>query len=93
MVYTLSPAGYGADSCGRGSRRPRHRAQLCHPDDLAGLSYLAAPPANPGRAALSPPVVRLRHRHLADFEIPDTPSYLTVAPISHVAGTKVLPAP
>src|SRR4029078_2882411 len=28
---------------------------------------------------------------LADFEIPDRPSYLTVAPISHVAGTKVLP--
>jgi fatty-acyl-CoA synthase len=28
---------------------------------------------------------------LADFEIPDTPRYLTVAPISHVAGTKVLP--
>jgi fatty-acyl-CoA synthase len=28
---------------------------------------------------------------LADFEIPDTPSYLAVAPISHVAGTKVLP--
>ena len=27
----------------------------------------------------------------ADFEIPDTPRYLTVAPISHVAGTKVLP--
>jgi len=29
---------------------------------------------------------------LSDFEIPDTPRYLTVAPISHVAGTKVLPS-
>ena len=28
---------------------------------------------------------------LADFEIPDAARYLTVAPISHVAGTKVLP--
>src|SRR4029079_7311656 len=28
---------------------------------------------------------------LADFELPDTPRYLTVAPISHVAGSKVLP--
>jgi fatty-acyl-CoA synthase len=28
---------------------------------------------------------------LADFEIPNTPRYLTVVPISHVAGTKVLP--
>jgi fatty-acyl-CoA synthase len=28
---------------------------------------------------------------LADFEIPDNPSYLAVAPISHVAGSKVLP--
>ena len=29
---------------------------------------------------------------LSDFEIPEAPRYLTVAPISHVAGTKVLPA-
>lgn len=28
---------------------------------------------------------------LADFELPDTPNYLAVAPISHVAGTKVIP--
>jgi fatty-acyl-CoA synthase len=28
---------------------------------------------------------------LADFEIPEGARYLTVAPISHVAGTKVLP--
>jgi len=28
---------------------------------------------------------------LADFEIPDSARYLAVAPISHVAGTKVLP--
>ena len=28
---------------------------------------------------------------LSNFEIPDQPSYLVVAPISHVAGTKVLP--
>jgi hypothetical protein len=28
----------------------------------------------------------------SDFEIPEAPRYLTVAPISHVAGTKVLPA-
>ena len=28
---------------------------------------------------------------LSDFEIPDTPSYLAVAPISHVAGSKILP--
>jgi hypothetical protein len=28
---------------------------------------------------------------LADFELPERPSYLAVAPISHVAGTKVVP--
>ncbi|WP_244641949.1 AMP-binding protein [Chelatococcus reniformis] len=28
---------------------------------------------------------------LSDFELPQAPSYLAVAPISHVAGTKVLP--
>jgi fatty-acyl-CoA synthase len=28
---------------------------------------------------------------LADFELPSNPSYLSVAPISHVGGTKILP--
>ena len=28
---------------------------------------------------------------LADFEFPEDPRYLLVAPMSHVAGTKILP--
>ena len=93
MVYTLGPAGYGADLLqavdAAGSATARC---LAGPDDLAGLSYTG------GTTGKSKGALRYHHQLsgfanaiLADFEIPDTPSYLTVAPISHVAGTKVLP--
>ena len=65
---------------------------LAGPDDLAILNYTG------GTTGKSKGVLRTHRRSagtaiaiLSDFEIPDTPSYLTVAPISHVAGTKVLP--
>src|SRR3954451_23837820 len=93
MVYTLGPAGYGADllqaveAAGHATAR-----NFAGPDDLAGLSYTG------GTTGKSKGALRYHHQLsgfataiLADFEIPDTPSYLTVAPISHVAGTKVLP--
>ena len=93
MVYTLGPAGYGADllqaveAAGHASAR-----NFAGPDDLAALSYTG------GTTGKSKGALRYHHQLsgianaiLADFEIPDTPSYLTVAPISHVAGTKVLP--
>ena len=65
---------------------------LARPDDVATLNYTG------GTTGKSKGVLR-RHRQLtpfsglilADFELPARPSYLAVAPISHVAGTKVLP--
>ena len=93
-VFTLGPAGYGADLLAAvedaGSASPRCFAG---PDDLSTLNYTG------GTTGKSKGALRY-HREasgfagaiLADFEIPDTPRYLTVAPISHVAGTKVLPA-
>lgn len=92
-VFTLGPADYGVDLLAAveaaGSAVPRCFAG---PDDLATLNYTG------GTTGKSKGALR-RHRELsgataailADFEIPDTPRYLTVAPISHVAGTKVLP--
>ncbi|TKW78884.1 MAG: acyl-CoA synthetase, partial [Bradyrhizobium icense] len=93
MVYTLGPAGYGVDllqtieAAGHATAR-----NLAGPDDLSTLSYTG------GTTGKSKGALRYHHQLsgfataiLADFEIPDTPSYLTVAPISHVAGTKVLP--
>jgi fatty-acyl-CoA synthase len=93
IVYTLGPAGYGVDllqameAAGHATAR-----SFAGPDDLAALSYTG------GTTGKSKGALRYHHQLsgianaiLADFEIPDRPSYLTVAPISHVAGTKVLP--
>jgi fatty-acyl-CoA synthase len=92
-VFTLGRADYGTDLLAAaeaaGSATPR---DLAGPDDVAALNYTG------GTTGKSKGALRY-HRQLAgfaaavlaDFELPDTPSYLTVAPISHVAGTKVLP--
>jgi fatty-acyl-CoA synthase len=92
-LFTLGAAGYGIDLLAAvvaiGTVTPR---DLAGADDIATLNYTG------GTTGKSKGALR-RHREyggftnaiLADFEIPDTPRYLTVAPISHVAGTKVLP--
>ena len=92
-VFTIDRAEYGVDLVAAardgGSATARN---LATPDDEASLNYTG------GTTGKSKGALRT-HRELApfapailaDFEIPDRPSYLTVAPISHVAGTKVLP--
>jgi fatty-acyl-CoA synthase len=92
-VFTLGPAGYGIDLLQAieqgGSTTARCFADA---DDVASLNYTG------GTTGKSKGALR-RHREyggfanaiLADFEIPEAARYLTVAPISHVAGTKVLP--
>ncbi|MDU6728491.1 MAG: AMP-binding protein, partial [Bradyrhizobium sp.] len=91
-VFTLGPAGYGADllsaieAAGQASAR-----NFATPTDVATLNYTG------GTTGKSKGALR-HHREyggfataiLADFEIPERASYLAVAPISHVAGTKVL---
>ena len=93
-VFTVGKADYGLDLLvaldKAGSATPQDFAQI---DDVAVLNYTG------GTTGKSKGALR-RHREnagfanaiLADFEIPMDPRYLTVAPISHVAGTKVLPA-
>ncbi|HVV40037.1 MAG TPA: AMP-binding protein [Nitrobacter sp.] len=92
-VFTLGPADYGADLLeaieAAGTAMPRC---LAGPDDIATLNYTG------GTTGRSKGALRTHREYggfaaaiLADFEIPETPRYLTVAPISHVAGTKVLP--
>jgi fatty-acyl-CoA synthase len=92
-VFTLGPADYGVDLLAAieqaGHATARSFAQA---DDIATLNYTG------GTTGKSKGALRT-HREvsgfataiLADFEIPNGPRYLTVAPISHVAGTKVLP--
>jgi fatty-acyl-CoA synthase len=92
-VLTMGPANYGADLLslveGEGSATARC---LAGPDDLALLNYTG------GTTGRSKGAQRYHRQYggfasaiLADFEIPEGARYLTVAPISHVAGTKVLP--
>ncbi|MDI4231657.1 AMP-binding protein [Bradyrhizobium sp. Arg237L] len=92
-VFTLGPADYGIDLL-QAIEQAGHATARClaGPDDIATLNYTG------GTTGKSKGALR-HHREyggfagaiLADFEIPDTPRYLTVAPTSHVAGTKVLP--
>jgi len=93
-VFTLGPANYGVDLLATidnaGTATPRNFAG---PDDIATLNYTG------GTTGKSKGALRTHREYggfanaiLSDFEIPDTPRYLTVAPISHVAGTKVLPS-
>jgi fatty-acyl-CoA synthase len=93
-VFTVGPANYGVDLLAAvedaGTASPRCFAGA---DDIATLNYTG------GTTGKSKGALRTHREYggfanatLADFEIPDTPRYLTVAPISHVAGTKVLPA-
>jgi fatty-acyl-CoA synthase len=93
-VFTLGRAGYGVDLLVEAERVGTATAKcFANPGDDAVLAYTG------GTTGKSKGALR-QHRHyssfagsiLADFEFPDTPRYLTVAPISHVAGTKVLPS-
>jgi fatty-acyl-CoA synthase len=92
-VFTLGAAGYGVDLLAAIEQAGHATARnFAGADDIASLNYTG------GTTGKSKGALR-RHREyggfaaaiLADFEIPEGARYLTVAPISHVAGTKVLP--
>ncbi len=92
-VFTLGPANYGTNLLEAaeviGEAGPR---SLVGPDDYASLAYTG------GTTGKSKGAIR-RHASwsavtcsiLANFELPREPRYLAVAPITHVAGTKVMP--
>ena len=92
-IFTLGRSDFGVDLLAAaeaaGSATPVDQAA---PGDVAVLNYTG------GTTGKSKGALR-HHREysgfaeaiLADFEFPDTPRYLAVAPLSHVAGTKVLP--
>ena len=89
-VFTLGGAEYGVDLLSAVASAVAR--DLAGPDDVAALSYTGGTTGK-SKGALRP------HRELsgfagavlANFEIPTNPQFLAVAPISHVAGTKVLP--
>ncbi|CAN5184861.1 AMP-binding protein [soil metagenome] len=92
-VFTLGRTDYGIDLLAAADAGGTATAKdFASPDDISVLNYTG------GTTGKSKGALRY-HRQLsgfanailADFEIPDTPHFLAVAPISHVAGTKVLP--
>ncbi|OAF12464.1 acyl-CoA synthetase [Bradyrhizobium centrolobii] len=92
-VFTMGPADYGVDLL-HAIETTGHASALClaGPNDISTLNYTG------GTTGKSKGALRYHRENggaaaaiLADFEIPEAARYLTVAPISHVAGTKVLP--
>ena len=93
-VLTMGKADYGRDLLGgaeaAGEASPR---DFTSPDDYAIINYTG------GTTGKSKGAIR-RHRSTAasavaissDFEFPETPRYLAASPITHVAGSKVLPS-
>ena len=92
-VFTIGPAAYGIDLLAAIEQAGAATARcLAVADDIATLNYTG------GTTGRSKGALRTHREYggfanaiLADFEIPDAARYLAVAPISHVAGTKVLP--
>ncbi|WP_027555548.1 AMP-binding protein [Bradyrhizobium sp. Cp5.3] len=92
-IFTVGRAEYGTDILKTidvaGHATPRNFAES---DDICILNYTG------GTTGRSKGALRYHRQYggfasaiLADFEIPEAARYLAVAPISHVAGTKILP--
>lgn len=92
-VLTLGAAEYGTDMLAAATAAGEVDPQdVSDSDDYAILNYTG------GTTGKSKGVLR-RHRAavqttlsiLSDYELPNEPRYLAMAPITHVAGSKVLP--
>jgi fatty-acyl-CoA synthase len=93
QVFTVGHAEYGIDlqaqaaSVGAASARV-----LAKPGDLAMLGYTGGTTGkSKGAMRRHPSAVAMINAVLADFEWPQDTTYLSVAPISHVGGTKLTP--
>ena len=92
-IFTLGKAEYGVDLLAAAEAAGVHQARnFARSDDISILNYTG------GTTGKSKGALRTNAQNasyataiLADFELPDTPHYLVIAPISHVTGTKILP--
>ncbi|MEI2733728.1 MAG: AMP-binding protein [Rhodoblastus sp.] len=93
-VFSLAKTDYAIDLmsavAGAGAVNAR---DIARPDDVALLNYTG------GTTGKSKGALRNHAQNasyttaiLSDFEIPTAPRYLVIAPMSHVAGTKILPS-
>jgi fatty-acyl-CoA synthase len=93
-VFTLGRAEYGVDllaaAAAAGATRLR---DLASPTDVSILNYTGGTTGkSKGALRTHAQVAAYSATILADFEIPMAPRYLVIAPMSHVAGTKILPS-
>jgi fatty-acyl-CoA synthase len=92
-VYTTAPSAFGQDLLlaaeQAGNSPPQNIAQY---DDLAITQYTGGTTGrSKGAARDHAGYSSLLLNVLADFELPDSPRYLLVAPMTHVAGSKIQP--
>jgi fatty-acyl-CoA synthase len=93
-VYTLGRADYGRDLLAAAQDIGTANARdLAASSDIAILNYTGGTTGKAkGALRTHAQVTAYCAAILADFEIPIEPRYLLIAPMSHVAGTKILPS-
>ncbi|SLN18163.1 AMP-binding protein [Oceanibacterium hippocampi] len=92
-VFTLGPADYGIDinaaAEAAGAVSP---VDLAEPGDVSTINYTGGTTGkSKGVLRRHPSGIAMSNAVIADFEWPARLDYLAVAPISHVAGTKIVP--
>ena len=93
-VFSLARTEYSIDLMSAAAAAGAVNARdIARPDDVALLNYTG------GTTGKSKGALRNHAQNasyttaiLSDFEIPTAPRYLVIAPMSHVAGTKILPS-
>ncbi|MEU1417805.1 AMP-binding protein [Streptomyces sp. NPDC005731] len=93
-VFTLGPADYGTDLIREAEHVGSCAARdVATPEGIASLYYTGGTTGfAKGVAAAHPWLATLTATVLNDFELPQCPRYLAVGPISHVTGSKIVPA-
>ncbi len=93
-VYTLGIAEYGVDLIAAAAEIGTAAAKnVAASADIAVLNYTGGTTGkSKGALRTNAQVAAYATSILADFELPMAPRYLVVAPMSHVAGTKILPS-
>lgn len=92
-VFTLGATGFGENLAAAAEDvGPCRPATLAQPEDVAVVNYTGGTTGRPkGAMRRQPSLAASALAIMADFELPARPRYLAVAPISHVAGSKILP--
>jgi fatty-acyl-CoA synthase len=94
VMFGVGPNEFGEDLLAAAEKAGMSRAlDVAGADDIAAINYTGGTTGRPKGAMRrhGSAVMQNLVATLANFELPADPRYLAVAPISHVAGTKLLP--